>query len=96
MQKRYSHKKREIVLDHYGPVCVCCGETERAFLTLDHVFNDGAKHRRELGMNGGAQFYRWVIKEAFPKTFQILCFNCNCAKGHLGKCPHEQQKERSN
>ena len=31
------------------------------------------------------------IKNNFPKGFQILCHNCNIAKGHYGKCPHEKK-----
>src|SRR5262249_9050656 len=28
---------RNEVLDHYGPVCVCCGQTNRDFLQVDHI-----------------------------------------------------------
>ena len=46
--KHFHDKKRPFlrrVLDHYGRACSCCGETEPAFLTIDHVNNDGAEHR---------------------------------------------------
>ena len=33
---------------------------------------------------------QWLITNDFPKGFQILCWNCNFAKGILGKCPHEK------
>jgi hypothetical protein len=33
--------------------------------------------------------YRWLVKNNFPKEFQILCHNCNFAKFRLGTCPHE-------
>ena len=32
----------------------------------------------------------WMIKNNFPKGFQVLCHNCNLAKGFYGKCPHEK------
>ena len=36
--------------------------------------------------------YRWLKKHGFPKEgFQLLCYNCNCAKGFFGKCPHKKQ-----
>ena len=33
---------------------------------------------------------KWIIKNNFPKGFQILCHNCNSAKAVYGKCPHEK------
>lgn len=52
----YRQRIKQKVFDHYGERCACCGETERLFLTLDHVNNDGAEHRRSIntirGING--------------------------------------------
>lgn len=85
----------EKVFTAYGGKCVCCGETNPLFLTLDHINGDGAKHRKEIGNNGprGAnsdKTYRWAIKNNYPNTLQILCFNCNCGKQRNGGvlCPH--------
>jgi hypothetical protein len=76
-----------------GYNCACCGETEPAFLTIDHVNNDGAKHRREvvgLGRGGGKKIYAWLIANNFPPGFQILCMNCNWGKArNNGVCPHK-------
>lgn len=76
-----------------GYVCACCGETEPAFLTIDHMNNDGAKHRREIaGVNrgGGKKVYSWLIANNFPPGFQILCMNCNWGKArNNGICPHK-------
>lgn len=71
----------------YGSACRCCGEENRAFLTIDHINNDGASHRREVGV--GMSFLLWLRKNNFPKGFQTLCFNCNIGR-HLnsGICPH--------
>jgi hypothetical protein len=82
---------RDKVLDHYGAVCTCCGETERAFLTVDHIKNDGSKHRKEIHCNNGSTLYSWLVKNNFPDGFQILCRNCNWAKFTLGKCPHKKR-----
>src|SRR6266487_243530 len=49
-------KVREEVLQAYGHACVCCGETRGEFLAIDHVNNDGAVHRREIG-GSGKQIY---------------------------------------
>lgn len=73
----------------YGGECICCGESQIDVLTIDHVKNDGAQHRRLIG--GGSRLYAWLRKNGFPQDgFQILCFNCNRAKFYYGVCPHQQ------
>ena len=76
---------RKEVLKNYGGKCVCCGESDWHFLSLDHVNNDGAKHRREIG---NSQVYNWAKKNNYPNSLQVLCYNCNMAKAFYGKCPH--------
>lgn len=98
--KRKLRVARKIeVLSHYSggdPVCDCCGETELAFLTLDHINGDGAKHRREnFGSNksaGTSYVYGWIKRNGFPPIFKVLCFNCNTGR-HIngGICPHKQK-----
>jgi len=80
---------REKVIAHYGGKCVCCGETTYEFLTVDHKNNDGADHRRELKVTGVATMMRWIVRNGFPDTLQILCWNCNAAKHCHGRCPHQ-------
>ena len=70
-------KDREQVFAVYGDKCVHCGETNIAFLTVDHVNNDGAEHRRSI-KNGNLRI--WLRKNNFPDGFQILCNNCNWLK----------------
>ena len=36
---------------------------------------------------------QWLITNNFPMGFQILCWNCNVAKGILGVCPHQEIKQ---
>ncbi len=79
----------------YGNKCACCGESNPLFLTIDHVYNDGAKQRRSLTKHrkiGGQtlDFYRWLKRQGFPKDrYQLLCANCNMGKHrNSGKCPH--------
>jgi len=96
-RERYYSKERgrlrTIVLNHYGqnnPRCRCCGESTWEFLTIDHVNGrDGFSHEKRLS---GHKMYRWIIKNNFPTGFQILCMNCNSAKGFFGSCPHERSK----
>ena len=83
-------KRAAAVFDHYGHMCKCCGETIRQFLTIDHINNDGAEHRKSIT----SDLYTWLIKNNFPDTFQTLCHNCNTGKHRNGGvCPHTQQVE---
>lgn len=92
--KRYTKERgielRKIVLEHYGNKCVCCGEKETKFLTIDHINNDGGKFRKKRHTRGGTGDYYWFIKNNFPKDLQVLCWNCNMAKARYGLCPHKE------
>ena len=83
---------RKKILDHYGNRCSCCGETTPEFLAIDHINNDGAQHRKLVG--GGDRLYRWLIANNFPDGFQLLCHNCNVAKGIYGMCPHQRKENK--
>ncbi len=85
---------KEAVFAAYGGYkCVCCGEVEKAFLTIDHINNDGANHRRSLTgkrHSAGYHTYIWLVKNRFPEGFQVLCMNCNHGKRmNKGICPHQ-------
>ena len=75
----------------YGGKCACvgCDVSHPDFLTLDHIDGYGARHRKQTGISGGYRFFAWLKRRGFPKDrFQLLCWNCNCAKQHAGGCPH--------
>jgi hypothetical protein len=84
----YHLRRKMQVLFHYGgnlPKCACCSESHVEFLTLDHIKGDGAEHRRQITGDprkcSGHHIYAWIIKNNFPEGFQVLCCNCNMAKG---------------
>lgn len=95
----YWHTLRREVLNAYGGMkCACCGETEETFLSLDHVNNDGAEHRRVLSgkteRSGGitTQLYNWLKRNNYPSGFQVLCMNCNFSKARNGGvCAHQSK-----
>jgi len=78
---------KDAAYEAYGGYrCVCCGETEPNFLSLDHIHNDGAIHRKEVS---GSNFYRWLRDRDYPPILQILCMNCNVGRHRNGGiCPH--------
>jgi hypothetical protein len=98
MRRARDQKYVDLVFDHYGRKCICCGEEEILFLTLDHIDNDGAAHRKEIKAKNakkgpdGIAFYRWVVQNNYPSFLQTLCSNCNTGKHRNGgHCPHKKQ-----
>jgi Fe-S cluster biogenesis protein NfuA len=80
----FSRWCRKKAIAHYGGKCTCCGESNWAFLEFDHINNDGAEHRKIVKFNA-----EWIIQNNYPDYLQLLCANCNKAKGLYGKCPHQ-------
>lgn len=88
-----STKLKLEVFKAYGGKCICCGERRLWALQIDHVFNNGARHKKELNCNGGRPIYRWAKENGFPNTLQLLCATCNYGKSiNQGKCPHEVER----
>lgn len=75
------------------------------FLELDHIDGTGHEHRKRLGAKPGMRIranrtvggcslanYKWLKDNNYPPGFQVLCKNCNGAKGTktiAWRCPHE-------
>jgi len=89
----YKIKQRELIFDHYGRLCACCGETRIEFLSIDHVKGGGNKHRRDAKLTNSTDLYLWIIRHGFPDDFRVLCYNCNCSLGFFGYCPHNKEPE---
>jgi hypothetical protein len=91
-QVRYYKKLKHEVFYYYSSgamCCACCGEAEIQFLSLDHINGGGNACRKKHG--SGVQIYSKLRREGYPPGFQILCFNCNMAKGFWGSCPHKKK-----
>ena len=82
------------------PCCNCCGENSHVdFLDIDHIAGknqmDSEPRLIKLGYSSklkGKGLINWIIGNNYPKGFQILCHNCNVAKGLIGNgniCTHE-------
>ena len=85
------------ILDHYKHKCVCCGETNPFFLTVDHKLGQGNVDRREVRKMGSNDWYKKVIQEGYPEDkYQILCFNCNLGRQRNKEmCPHKENIEET-
>lgn len=78
----------QMILDAYGRMCYCCGETIEDFLTLHHINRDGGEHRKRRP--GAKLMFLDVIREGFPKgKYAIACMQCNYAMRWGKICPHE-------
>lgn len=86
-QRARAETKCRTVFSWYGSKCACCGENRYYFLTLDHVNNDGAEERKQKGQRRHILTRLWKDQKPSPR-YQLLCYNCNCAKGAHGTCPH--------
>ena len=103
--KDYRTKQRLIVLKKYSkdlshssiPCCNCCGiNSHIGFLAIDHISGkrqmDSESELLELKYRSNMNpdtLINWLIRNDFPKGFQILCHSCNVAKRDYGNCPLE-------
>ena len=79
-QSRISKRRlRNRVLEFYGRECGLCGFDDERALTLDHVLNNGAEERKNLGERG---VYRRAIKPEYRHEYRILCMNCQFITRH--------------
>lgn len=99
---RYRLKLKIAALEHYSggkPSCRYCGYAENIdALCLDHIDNNGADHRKELGCSSrsrvsGTTIYERLKAKGWMPGLQVLCFNCNTIKElerkRSGKTSHE-------
>lgn len=78
----YARRVKEKLFKKLGGKCAWpgCGVTDLDMLTLDHVKDDGSKHRIR-GLTSGWASYRKALKEGCPKKkYQALCANHNLKK----------------
>ena len=87
--KKYAAKLKMEVLSAYGAKCVCCGETNLRFLTIEHTWHDGKRHRTKTS---GA-VYCDLRRRGYPKNcgIVVLCWNCNMATRYGAVCPHKRK-----
>ena len=83
-RKRRLERAKAEGIAHYGGKCTCCAESQKEFLTLEHV-----KGRDERAKRLPRMEWLRAQREGFPDTYTVLCYNCNCAKGVYGVCPHQ-------
>ena len=107
-QKNYKSRLRMSALIHYSksisnvdiPTCACCGENSIIdFLCIDHIKGKKVMENDDELVKLGYKWQwdtnklmLWLKNNNYPVGFQVLCHNCNFAKGMVKNnytCPHE-------
>lgn len=90
----YRAQLRSEMIEAYGKKCACCGESEKTFLQLDHIYNDGHLDRKTNKTS--AKLFAKLKAVGWPNDrYQLLCANCNFGKlMNNGICPHQERKNR--
>lgn len=87
----YKTRRKKIkitVLKYYSKGKMCCkdcGDNIIESLTIDHINNNGALHRKNLTKSDKINFMEYLIKNNYPKGYQVLCIRCNWLKGKVTK-----------
>jgi hypothetical protein len=76
-QRNRTRSRRSAVIFSYGNQCAYCAEDDYYKLTIDHINNDGGKHRKEMVGNIIDHLYNNIVQK---DGYQVLCYNCNCSK----------------
>lgn len=81
---------RSEMIEAYGGKCSCCGESQKQFLQLDHIKNDGYMDRKIHRTS--TKLFAHLKKKGWPTDrYQLLCANCNFGKMlNGGVCPHKE------
>jgi hypothetical protein len=79
--RKYVQQLKLAALAAYGPngEVKCswpgCTVTDPDMLSLDHLNDDGCRHRRLTGQRGGYAFCALLKKSGYPPICQTLCHN---------------------
>lgn len=85
----YRFKLKVAAIEHYSKGSMACAhcsfDADIDALCLDHIENNGAEHRKELGCGGrgspsGTTIYERLKAIGWMPGLQVLCFNCNTIK----------------
>lgn len=80
-RKYHDDRIKQKVIEYYGIAGGCCFPgcevDEIDQLTIDHIHG---RTVRDMHVKTGLDFYRWLIANDFPRSYQTLCWNHNYQK----------------
>jgi len=88
-RQMFNRARRIEAISLFGGKCECCGETRIEFLTFDH------KNGRKGDTATSQSLVKKILAAGYPNDeYRVLCWNCNCAIGVYGYCPHENERKQ--
>lgn len=86
--RRTQYRNKITVIKHYSPDMSCqnpkclvpSGCRDMRCLSMDHINGGGTRHVDEIKKHGTSTLYAWLIKNNYPKGYQVLCMNCQFIK----------------
>jgi len=91
--REYVLRKKIEVFTHYSNgklKCACCGIDNIDILSIDHIISQS--YFKGEKKYTGEKLYRYLIKNSFPRGYQILCRNCNSSKSDKSLCYHQSKR----
>jgi hypothetical protein len=88
-KSEYRFKIKVAAINYYSKGAMCCAicgfSNDLDALCLDHINDDGAAHRKELGISNrsavsGTTIYERLKAQGWMEGLQVLCANCNMVK----------------
>lgn len=61
----------------------CCGDKLNGlYLSVDHIYNDGYKQKKELNTTASTTIYNWIIAnpDKARNKLQVICMNAQIYK----------------
>lgn len=84
--RKYTRAFKKEVVEAYGGQCQACQESELCVLSIDHVYDDGAREREKPGWGVGYQMKLRLKELGWPQDrYQLLCMNCQYRKREYGR-----------
>jgi hypothetical protein len=75
--RKLYHKRKLALLQMLGGCqCVVCGIEDFRLLTIHHINNDGAEHRRAVGKKG-CKYLTAILKSGNYDGLEVRCYSCN-------------------
>ncbi len=74
--------------------CACCGQVkDYHFMTIDHLNNNGAEHKKVGGFHN---IPIYVLGHGIEEKYKlaIMCWDCNASLAFYGFCPHHPEIKR--
>jgi hypothetical protein len=77
--KEWRDRRRKIIIDLLGGVCVVCGFDDQRALQFDHIHGNGIQDRKQMSTQ---HYLTYVLNSVMARQgkFQLLCANCNWIK----------------